>query len=43
MICSPLHAKSVSRANGDRRSQIEKHVVVSAFTGGRQLWRQLDR
>jgi len=24
-------------ANGHRRSQIEKHVVVSAFSAGRQL------
>ena len=33
-LCSQ---SSISRANGDRRSQIEKHVVVSAFsaTGGR--------
>ena len=29
--------KAVSRAIGDRHSQIEKHVVVSAFSAGRQL------
>ena len=30
MICSPPLAKHfISRANGERRSQIEKHVVVS--------------
>ena len=29
---------SISRANGDRRSQIEKHVVVYAKSAGRQLW-----
>ena len=33
-LCSQ---NSISRANGDRRSQIEKHVVVSAFSAGRQL------
>ena len=26
-----------TRANGDRRSHIDKHVVVSAFSAGRQL------
>ena len=38
MICLPLLAKHYSRANGDRRLQIEKHVVVSAFSAVR--WRQ---
>ena len=28
---------------GDRHSQIEKQVVVSAFSAGRELWRQLGR
>ena len=39
MICSPLLAKQylISRTNGDRRSQIEKHVVVSAFSAGRRF------
>ena len=29
MICSPLLESIISRAHGDRRSQIEKHVVFS--------------
>ena len=34
---SPCSQSSITRANGNRRSQIEKHVVVSAFSAGRQL------
>ena len=31
------HLLAPARANGDRRSHIEKHVVVSTFSSGRQL------
>ena len=34
---------SISRAKGDRCAQIEKHVIVSTFSAGGQLWRQLGR
>ena len=37
-LCSQ---SSISRANGYRRSQIDKHVVVSAFSAVR--WRQLGQ
>ena len=36
-LFASAHKSSISRAIGDRHSQIEKHVVVSAFSAGRQL------